>query len=162
MAERIQEYCMELMRSIRKENNTVDKLYPLICPIVFYTGRKKWDAPLTISDVQEKYEGFKPLDYPRYNLIDINNYEKEEILKYKEILNKKGGINMTNFERLLIELIDEKAEKYKAEREAGQKNGIQKVINNMLKMKMNDKVIIEATQVNPNELQKIKKELKAC
>ena len=188
MAERIQEYCMELMRSIRKENNTVDKLYPLICPIVFYTGRKKWDAPLTISDVQEKYEGFKPLDYPRYNLIDINNYEKEEllkedtaiakamlfekietkeeILKYKEILNKKGGINMTNFERLLIELIDEKAEKYRAEREAGQKigqkNEIQKVINNMLKMNMNDKVIIEATQVNPKELQRIKKELKVC
>ncbi len=128
----------------------------------FIQEEKKWDAPLTISEVQEKYEGFKPLDYPRYNLIDINNYEKEEILKYKEILNKKGGINMTNFERLLIELIDEKAEKYKAEREAGQKNGIQKVINNMLKMKMNDKVIIEATQVNPNELQKIKKELKAC
>ncbi len=154
----------------------------------FIQEEKKWDAPLTISEVQEKYEGFKPLDYPRYNLIDINNYEKEEllkedtaiakamlfekietkeeILKYKEILNKKGGINMTNFERLLIELIDEKAEKYRAEREAGQKigqkNEIQKVINNMLKMNMNDKVIIEATQVNPKELQRIKKELKVC
>lgn len=221
MAERMQEYCMELIRNIRKESNTLNKLYPLICPIVFYTGKKKWDAPRTISEVQERYDGMKPLDYPKYNLIDSNNYtkeellkensaiakavlfekletkeemkeileiltkkkltieekkylhiilsysndvrkklSKEEIIKYKEILNRKGGIDMTNFERLLIELIDEKCEKYKAEREAGKKMEIQKVITNMLKMKMSDKVILDTTQVNKKELQRIKQELK--
>ncbi len=235
MAERMHEYCMELIRSIRKESENLNKLYPLICPIVFYTGKKKWDAPRTITEVQEKYEGIKPLDYPKYNLIDINNYtkeellkentaiakallfeklktkeemkviiekliekkltgeeekylqiilnysndvrkklEKEEIIKYKKILNKKGVVDMTNFEKLLIELIDEKCEKYRAEREAGkqegqkigqrigQKNGTQKIINNMLKMKMSDQVILDVTQVNKKELERIKQELKAC
>jgi len=84
--------------------------------------------------------------------------DAEEIIEYKEILNGKGEVDMTNFERLLIELIDEKREKY----EAGQKNSIKKVIQNMLKMKMTDKNIMDATQVNSKELQKIKQELKAC
>lgn len=232
MAERMHEYCMELIRSIRKESNNLNKLYPLICPIVFYTGKKKWDAPRTITEVQEEYEGIEPLDYPKYNLIDINDYakqellkedtaiakamlfeklntkeemkeilekltkkkltieeekylqiilsysndvrkklKKEEIIKYKEILNKKGVVDMTNFERLLIELIDEKCEKYRAEREAGkregeilgkqegEKTGIQKVINNMLKKKMSDQVILDATQINKQELQRIKQEI---
>lgn len=223
MAERIHEYCMELIRNLRKESKTLNKLYPLICPIVLYTGKRKWDAPRTISEVQERYDGMKPLDYPKYNLIDINNYpkeellkentaiakamlfekletkeemkeileilakkelttgeekylqiilsysndvrkklNKEEIIKYKEILNRKGEVNMTNFERLLIELIDEKCEKYRAERENGKKEGIQEVITNMLKLKMSDKVILDTTQVNKKELQRIKQELKAC
>lgn len=223
MAERIHEYCMELIRNLRKESKTLNKLYPLICPIVLYTGKRKWDAPRTISEVQERYDGMKPLDYPKYNLIDINNYtkeelvkentaiakamlfekletkeemkeileiltkkelttgeekylqiilsysndvrkklSKEEIIKYKEILNRKGEVNMTNFERLLIELIDEKSEKYRAERENGKKEGIQEVITNMLKLKMSDKVILDTTQVNKKELQRIKQELKAC
>ncbi len=243
MAERMHEYCMELIRSIRKESDNLNKLYPLICPIVFYTGKKKWDAPTTITEVQEKYEGIEPLAYPKYNLIDSNNYtkeelvkentamakamlfeklstkeemketleklikkkmtseeekylqiilsysndirkklEKEEIMKYKEILKKKGVIDMTNFERLLIELIDEKCEQYRKQYEegkkegekagqkagqkigqkVGQKNGIQKVINNMLKMKMSDQIILEATQVNKKELERIKQTLKVC
>lgn len=227
MAERMHEYCMELIRSLRKESNNLNKLYPLICPIVFYTGKKAWDAPITITEVQEKYEGIEPLHYPKYNLIDINAYtkqellkentamakamlfeklntkeemkeileklikkeltveekkylqiilsysndvrkklEKEEIIKYKQILKKKGVVDMTNFERLLIELIDEKREKYEAGKKdgekVGQKSSIQKVINNMLKRKMNDEIIIDITQVNEAELQKIKQELKAC
>lgn len=188
MAERMHEYCMELIRNLRKESKTLNKLYPLICPIVLYTGKRKWDAPRTISEVQEKYDGMKLLDYPKYNLIDINNYTKEELLKENtaiakamlfeklnskeemkeilEILTKKGEVDMTNFERLLIELIDEKCEKYKAERENGKKEGqkmeIQKVITNMLKLKMSDKVILDATQVNKKELQRIKQKLKVC
>ena len=81
---------------------------------------------------------------------------------------------MTNFERLLIELIEEKYEKRRImEEEAkkkgqkigqkiGQKNSLQKVISNMLKLKMNDKTILDVTQIDKNELQKIKQELKVC
>lgn len=253
MPERMTEYCIQLIRTIKEGSKTETGLYPLICPIVFYTGRKRWDAPMSLTDMQEEYYGFEPLHYPRYNLIDINDYTKEEllldntavakailfeklstkeemkqmleiltkkeltkqenkylqvilnysndvrkkldsedILKYQEIL--EGGANMTNFERLLIELIEEKYEKRRImEEEAkkkgqeigqeigkeigkeigqkigkeigqkiGQKNSLQKVISNMLKLKMNDKTILDVTQIDKNELQKIKQELKAC
>lgn len=239
MPERITEYCVELIRSIKKENKTKHSLYPLICPIVFYTGSKRWDAPLSLTQMQESYYGFEPLNYPKYNLIDINHYSKqelmkenmaiakamlfekiktkeemreileiltkkelteeenkylkiilnysnevrkkldqEEILAYQEILKNKEEVSMTNFERLLIELIEEKHEKRRimqeeAQREGRQKGikegqqkgiqeGLQKVISNMLKMKLSDQIIMEATQVKKKELQKIKQELKVC
>lgn len=233
MPERMTEYCVQFIRSVKEKTKTETGLYPLICPIVLYTGRKRWDAPMSLTDMQEEYYGFEPLHYPRYNLIDINNYKKEELLadntalakamlfeklstkeemkqiletltkkeltkeenkylqvilnysndvrkkldrediqKYQEIL--EGGINMTNFERLLIELIEEKYEKrriiqeeakrsgQKIGQEIGQKNSLQKVISNMLKLKMNDETILNVTQINEKELQKIKQELKVC
>ena len=85
MPERIVEYCLELIRSARAKNYTS---YPLICPIVLYTGNKKWDAPLTISENQESGYGFKKLNYPKYNLIDINNYTKEELIDQKSGISK--------------------------------------------------------------------------
>ena len=85
MPERIVEYCLELIRSVKTKS---DKNYPLICPIVLYTGKKKWDAPLTISENQESGYGFKKLDYPKYNLIDINNYTKEELVEQKNGISK--------------------------------------------------------------------------
>lgn len=233
MPERMTEYCIQLIRNVKEKKKTETGLYPLICPIVFYTGRKKWDAPMSITDRQEEYYGFEPLHYPRYNLIDINDYTKEEmltdntavakamlfeklktkeemkeileiltkkeltkeeneylqvilnysnevrkkldnqdILEYQEIL--EGGRNMTNFERLLIELIEEKYEKRRImEEEAkkmgqeigqkiGQKDSLQKVITNMLKLKMNDQTIMAVTQINESQLQEMKQELKVC
>lgn len=239
MPERITQYCVELIRSIKKENKTKQSLYPLICPIVLYTGNKRWDAPLSLTQIQEKYYGFEPLNYPKYNLIDMNQYSKEELLEektaiakamlfekmqtkeemkeileiltkkklteqehkylqiilsysndvkekldqeeilaYQEILKNKGEVSMTNFERLLIELIEEKHEKRRIMKEEAQKEGIQEgiqeglkkgikqalqeVINNMLKMKLSDQIIMQATQVKKEELQKIKQKLKVC
>jgi len=223
MPERMTEYCVQFIRSVKEKTKTETGLYPLICPIVLYTGRKRWDAPMSLTDMQEEYYGFEPLHYPRYNLIDINDYKKEElladntalakamlfeklstkeemkqiletltkkeltkeenkylqvILNYSNDVRKKldseeileGGINMTNFERLLIELIEEKYEKRRimqeeakrSGQEIGQKNSLQKVISNMLKLKMNDETILNVTQINKKELQKIKQELKVC
>ena len=85
MAERMLQYCVEIIRSVKKKNN---ENYPLICPIVLYTGSKKWDSALTISQIQEEYYGFPPLDYPKYNLIDINDYTKEELLEEKSSISK--------------------------------------------------------------------------
>lgn len=87
MPERITEYCIELIRNVVKQKSK-ETIYPLIYPIVLYTGNKKWDAPLTIGDKQEKYNGFTQLNYPKYNLVDINNYSKEELLKERSLISK--------------------------------------------------------------------------
>lgn len=87
MPERITEYCIELIRNVirGKSKNTI---YPLIYPIVLYTGHKKWDVPLTIGDKQEDYNSFPQLNYPKYNLVDINNYSKEELIKERSLISK--------------------------------------------------------------------------
>lgn len=218
MPERILEYCVELMRSAIK-NRKEDESYPLICPIVLYTGKKKWTVPRTITGLQEKYYNFEPLDYPKYNLIDVNDYTLEELIEekssvaramlfekvktkeemialldelmkkglekqeikyvkmmltysndireklgeeriqfYKENMEKKGGNTMTDVERLFIEVIDEKMDKFFA----GMDEGKKEIITNMLKMKISDKIILEAAKINRKELQKIKKELEVC
>lgn len=81
MAERITEYCVEIIRSIIKGQEWKIEKYPLIYPVVLYTGSQKWDASLTINNMQEEHYGFPPLEYPKYNLVDINNYSKEELIK---------------------------------------------------------------------------------
>ncbi len=218
MPERILEYCVELMRSTIK-NRKEHESYPLIYPMVLYTGKKKWTVPRTITGMQEKYYNFKPLNYPKYHLIDVNDYTLEELIEerssvakamlfekiktkeemiqvfnklsqkhlekretkylkmilmysndirqklgeekareYKEILERKGGKEMTDVERFFIEIIDEKMDKFFA----GMDEGKKQMITNMLKMKINDKIILEAAKINPKELQKIKKELEVC
>lgn len=84
---RITEYCIELIRNVIKEKSK-NTIYPLIYPIVLYTGNKKWDAPLTIGENQEEYYEFMKLNYPKYNLVDINNYTKIELINDKSVISK--------------------------------------------------------------------------
>ena len=245
MPERITEYCIEVIRS-RRNKNKYDE-FPLICPIVLYTGRKKWDAARTIVQEKDEYYGFPPLEYPKYNLVDINDYTKEElleertgiskamlfekletkeeieetidkiirrgtsieerkylslILKYSNDIAKKldketvrkykekieGGDSMTNFERLYIELLDDKYDKgMKAGESQGRKKGeaegrkigeaegrkigisegkligisqgIIQVAKEMVKNKMKDSDIIKMTHISEEELEKLKMQI---
>ena len=81
MPVRILRYCVELMGKI--ENNTEDvKVYPIIIPIVIYTGQSKWNVPTNFSDIQKVEEKYKKYAIDlRYEMIDINKYTKEELIK---------------------------------------------------------------------------------
>lgn len=76
MPYRILEYEMELIK------NKGYKL-PLVIPIVLYTGKQKWNAKKYLEESQEKLGGIE-IKLGNYNLVDINNYTKEEIEKMKE------------------------------------------------------------------------------
>ena len=85
---RILRYEMEIIRSriIKNINNKI--VYPVVIPIVLYTGEKRWDASINFevrNSELAKYRGIKEV---RYNLVDINEYTKEELLKEKNILSK--------------------------------------------------------------------------
>ena len=85
---RILKYEMEIIRSriIKNINNKI--VYPVVIPIVLYTGEKRWDASINFevrNSELAKYRGIKEV---RYNLVDINEYTKEELLKEKNILSK--------------------------------------------------------------------------
>ena len=87
---RILEYENEIMRSAIEYEKMNRKNYklPLIIPIVLYAGRKKWDAKTYIGEVQEQLEGYKEIEFARYNIIDINNIKNQELLKEESLLSK--------------------------------------------------------------------------
>ena len=85
MANRMTEYCVEIIRSVRKKNKHKS---PLIFPIVLYTGNKEWTAPLTIDDTQEKFYKVPPQNYPKYDLVDIKNINKEKLITENTGLSK--------------------------------------------------------------------------
>ena len=217
MPERMAEYCVELIRSREPKSRFEES--PLICPIVIYTGRKRWDAERTIKQENGEEYGIKELEYPTYNLVDINDYTKEELLEertgiskamlfekietkeeieeeLKEIIKRgaskeekkylelileysndiakklgedtikkyqekiEGGDSMTNFEKLYIELLDDKyAKGMKEGKENGRKIGIIQVAREMVKNKMKDSDIIKMTHISEEELEKLKMQI---
>ena len=78
MPNRILEYCMELMREVKK--NSREGTNPLIVPIVIYTGAKKWNVSENFSDTQKVEKKYKKFAINlKYKLIDIGKYSKEEL-----------------------------------------------------------------------------------
>ena len=88
MAGRIFSYVNEIMR---EEVNNIplkkDKVYPIVIPIVIYTGFRKWNAELDFANRQYQSEFYKEyLIHLQYNLIDIKNYSYEELLDKKSLI----------------------------------------------------------------------------
>ena len=80
MPHRILEYCMELMKEIKKKQNGGNGSNPLIIPIVIYTGLDKWTVTTNFSDTQKVEEKYKKYAINlKYKLIDINCYSREEL-----------------------------------------------------------------------------------
>ena len=90
MPYRILNYCIEIIRGAVEENmdnNKATYKYPIIMPIVLYTGNQNWTAPISFveSQVEDKNTNFKAIDI-KYKLIDINKYGVEELLKRNTML----------------------------------------------------------------------------
>lgn len=106
MPNRMTEYCIEIIRSVRRRNK---KKTPLIFPIVLYTGKEKWTAPLTIDETQETFYKVPPQNYPKYDLIDIKNDVKEKLIMENTGLSKvilfEKLRNKREFEEILSGLL---------------------------------------------------------
>lgn len=80
--------------------------YPTVMPIVLYTGRKKWKVKQYIKEMQEELEGYKGLEFARYNIIDINDYTEEELLQEESFLSKVMLIEKTRYTDNLNECLE--------------------------------------------------------
>lgn len=81
MIERIGMYVQEIMRKEEK-----DGLYPIVIPIVIYTGEQKWKAKTNFLDKQYtsgEYDKYRINFW--YNLITIQDYTFEELLEKKSL-----------------------------------------------------------------------------
>ena len=78
MPYRLLEYYTEILRINRARN---EEEMPIVVPIIIYTGSEKWKVNGYISEKQAKLEGYEEgrLDI-KYNLVQANNYETEELL----------------------------------------------------------------------------------
>ena len=83
MPNRILKYCDELLEEIKKSKKNKTGKNPIIVPIVLYTGKQDWETAINFSETQIPVEkGYE--DYLidlKYKLIDIKNYDKEELRK---------------------------------------------------------------------------------
>ena len=63
--------------------------YPVVIPIVLYTGNKKWNAELNLSKIfLEKWKKYKGEEFSKYNVLDANELENEKLLKENSIISK--------------------------------------------------------------------------
>ena len=106
MVYRMLEYSVEIMRQIieGKENKRKAYKYPLIIPIVIYTGDRNWNAKLCMREVREKIEWYEEKE--EISLVDINKYTKEELLEEKNILSKVMLLEKSKNEAEFIENIE--------------------------------------------------------
>lgn len=80
---RMLNYCLDLMQAAGK-NKKIGKnaSYPIIVPIVIYTGRQKWKLP---EQFREEQFGDYVLERYKmnmeYNFIDINKFSKQSLLE---------------------------------------------------------------------------------
>ena len=107
MPYRILEYEIAIMKSavdIRKIKNKEYKL-PLVVPIVLYTGKKKWDAKRYLEESQETLDGVK-IKAGNYNLVDINDFTKEELLQEETLISKMMLLEKSESTEETIEMLE--------------------------------------------------------
>ena len=135
MPERIVGYCLEIIRSVRFKNQFKD-VYPLIIPIVLYTGNKKWNVPLTISKNQEHFYNFNQLKYPKYNLIDINYLSNADLINDNSAISKAMLFEKIKSTDELFNVINLLSQKNLTEIEIKYINIILKYSSDIMKMKL--------------------------
>ncbi|MBQ3420525.1 MAG: Rpn family recombination-promoting nuclease/putative transposase, partial [Romboutsia sp.] len=108
-------YCVELIRDLTNEEKNI-KEYPFIIPIVLYTGKQRWNVPKNINELHKSQFGFEPIEYPKYNLIDVNDYTDEELIEEntgisKAMLFEKKETDkeiMETFEKIFIKKLNKR------------------------------------------------------
>lgn len=91
---KILNYQLEIMRANRLDKPSKYDKEILVISIVLYTGKGKWNAEKYIRKAQEKLSENMKIEkgdtygLGNYNLVDVNNFTKEELLNDKSILSK--------------------------------------------------------------------------
>ena len=107
MPYRILEYEVAIIENAIDLSKIKNKGYkiPLVIPIVLYTGNKKWNARKYLKECQEEFKGIK-VSLGNYNLIDINDFTKEELLNDKTFISKMMLIEKGKDTNEIIEILN--------------------------------------------------------
>lgn len=109
MPYRVLNYGLEIIRNAIniEELQNEDYKYPKVVPIVIYTGNKIWNSPIEYKTIEDRIIGYEENDInAKYNLIDINNYDKKELLEDENIISKALAIEKCKTKQELIECLE--------------------------------------------------------
>ncbi len=67
-------YCIDFMQDWLKNNKETKKMYPILIPIIIYTGNEKWKEKQVQAYTDNKIEPF-------YNLIEINKITDKNLIE---------------------------------------------------------------------------------
>ena len=116
MPYRILEYELAIMQSAIDLSKVKNKEYkiPLVVPIVLYTGNKTWNSKKYLEKTQEKLENIE-VKLGNYNLLDINNFTEEQLLKENTLISKLMLIEKSTSAEDTINLLEKIVKKVKKE-----------------------------------------------
>ena len=118
MPYRILMYSLEIMKSMIDEKQLKKKAYklPMVYPIVIYTGSKKWNVEKYIESKQQKIPGCEPVRFYEYNVVDINEYSEDELLKDGMFLSKLMLLEKATTSQKMIENLNKIVEENLSEK----------------------------------------------
>ena len=99
------EYCVCIINS-RPNKQSKFRKAPIVFPVVLSVANKKWDASLTVAQEQDEYYGFPPLEYPKYNLVDVQKLTDEELLEHRMGLSLAMVIEKQKTDEDVIKIFD--------------------------------------------------------
>lgn len=121
---------------------------PIVYPIVLYTGNRKWNAGTYISDTQESLEDIGEIQFAKFNIIDVNEYSKEELLEEKSFYTKAMLIEKTKnidetvkYLEKITEKINSDEQTYSTEIRELFKNILNKIIRNKIGEEDTNKIL---------------------
>lgn len=151
MPYRMLNYCNRKLKEIENQKGGILEKYPLIIPIVLYTGDRKWNVEKKYSKKVEKYGTNKNYIELQYELIDINQYTEEELLKKNTILSYAMLIEKNRGKESLIKILEKISKNCDTN---CKKEKMQKIINYILQP-----ILQEDTEKMIKKFKKDKEEL---
>ena len=106
---RLLDYSNGIMRSASE-----DKKRPSVIPIVLYTGRTKWKIENETIEKQQFFKEVKLID-GEFNLIDINDFSKKELLKDDIFITKIMLVEKCKDEIEMVQALEKIENKIKEE-----------------------------------------------
>ena len=90
MPTRLLEYMVEIIKSASTSKKHKKDELAVIMPIVLYTGKRKWTVKRYVKDIFPEIQQYKTEinKLELYQLIDINNYTEQELLKSESFITK--------------------------------------------------------------------------
>lgn len=135
---RIEEYKMEIKKSAIDRKKARNKSYPIpeVIPIVIYTGKQRWNVRQYLDKIEDKR--FQNVDLAKYYLININEYEKEDLMKSKNFIDKIFLLEKTKDTEEIASIMDEIIENIETEEE---KTLLMIVMKDLLQEKLTEEEI---------------------
>ena len=109
---RLHEYSTEIMASAMEENKY--KSIPSVIPIVLYTGKTKWKIENETIEKQHFFKEVKLID-GEFNLIDINDFSKKELLEDDIFITKMMLVEKCKDEIEMVQALEKIENKIKEE-----------------------------------------------